>query len=172
MVPHWAFLLVCSKPGVQSEFSRKENSVCRFQVFISNFFIQHPLLITVVEKGAGFLATSTTDVYERQRMLAPLHLILCRHFQAFVLFDILCASYHIAGTRKLQLWELGMLEELNRQRGRDQTSHYTHPRAREDSQVLPFATQQHSSHQVYHHLEQMGLFAKPAENKYFFLAWG
>lgn len=126
----------------------------------------------MVEKGAGFLATSTTDVYERQRMLAPLHLILCRHFQAFVLFDILCASYHIAGTRKLQLWELGMLEELNRQRGRDQTSHYTHPRAREDSQVLPFATQQHSSHQVYHHLEQMGLFAKPAENKYFFLAWG
>lgn len=105
-------------------------------------------------------------------MLAPLHLILCHHFQAFVLFDILCASYHIAGTRKLQLWELGMLEELNRQRGRDQTSHYTHPRAREDSQVLPFATQQHSSHQVYHHLEQMGLFAKPAENKYFFLAWG
>lgn len=130
----------------------------------------------MVAKRAGILEICTTDVYERQSMLAPLYLAFWHHFKAFVIFYILCAPYHVAGTRKQQICELGMLEELNTQRGRDETSHCTYPALEqppgEASQVLPLPTQQHSSHQVYHHLEQMGLFAKPAENKSLFSCMG
>lgn len=69
----------------------------------------------MVAKRAGILATCTTDVYERQSMLAPLYLAFWHHFKAFVIFYILCAPYHVAGTRRQQICELGMLEELDRE---------------------------------------------------------